>query len=286
MALTPENVRNANFATVHLREGYSQKEVNDFLHQAEAELIRLQRINEELHVELITQALSGVPQPGRERQEAHETGSPTPAERAQHPPHGSNGNPALTASALSQQSVPEVGSGSAARLLALAQQTADLAVAEARTQARQIVGEARTQAQGLQRDARAKADALEHNAQAKHRLATNSLKSTQAALQHKIKDLHGFEREYRIRLTAYLQAQLRQMEHQADDTLAPSRTPALSGVTARVSSRISPAIKPAATTHTPTPLRPSRSQAKLSAACPTALPAVSSLSGIGRTTTG
>ncbi|MEW5530894.1 V-type ATP synthase subunit E, partial [Streptomyces virginiae] len=110
--------------------------------------------------------------------------------------------------------------------LSLAQQTADQAIAEARSEANKIVGEARSRAEGLERDARAKADALERDAQEKHRVAMGSLESARATLERKVEDLRGFEREYRTRLKSYLESQLRQLETQADDSLAPPRNPA------------------------------------------------------------
>jgi cell division septum initiation protein DivIVA len=100
------------------------------------------------------------------------------------------------------------------------------AIAEARSEANKIVGEARSRAEGLERDARAKADALERDAQEKHRVAMGSLESARATLERKVEDLRGFEREYRTRLKSYLESQLRQLETQADDSLAPPRTPA------------------------------------------------------------
>ena len=53
-----------------------------------------------------------------------------------------------------------------------------------------------------------------------------SLESARATLERKVEDLRGFEREYRTRLKSYLESQLRQLESQADDSLAPPRTPA------------------------------------------------------------
>ncbi|EGJ78094.1 hypothetical protein STTU_5304 [Streptomyces sp. Tu6071] len=130
--------------------------------------------------------------------------------------------------------LPQPGQGpggdSAARVLSLAQQTADQAIAEARSEANKIVGEARSRAEGLERDARAKADALERDAQEKHRVAMGSLESARATLERKVEDLRGFEREYRTRLKSYLESQLRQLETQSDDSLAPPRvssTPSL-----------------------------------------------------------
>jgi vacuolar-type H+-ATPase subunit H len=123
------------------------------------------------------------------------------------------------------QQAQQMGGDSAARVLALAQQTADQAVQEARSEANKIVGEARSRAEGLERDARAKADALERDAQEKHRVAMGSLESARATLERKVEDLKSFEREYRTRLKSYLESQLRSLESQADDSLAPPRQP-------------------------------------------------------------
>ena len=48
MALTPEDVRNKQFATVRFKEGYDLDEVDKFLDDVEAEIIRLTTENEEL----------------------------------------------------------------------------------------------------------------------------------------------------------------------------------------------------------------------------------------------
>jgi DivIVA domain-containing protein len=288
MPLTPEDVRNKQFTTVRLREGYDEDEVDAFLDEVEAELTRLLRENEDLRAKLATAtraaaqnqqnmrkpepqdrpvpaAISGpqpvppqqmgppqqggMPQlppgpssqqhgpgpgphpmqqhgpgpgqhpmqggPGPMGQHPMQQGGPGPM--GQHPMQGGPGHPM-------QQQGP--GGDSAARVLSLAQQTADQAIAEARSEANKIVGEARSRAEGLERDARAKADALERDAQEKHRVAMGSLESARATLERKVEDLRGFEREYRTRLKSYLESQLRQLENQADDSLAPPRTTA------------------------------------------------------------
>jgi hypothetical protein len=108
-------------------------------------------------------------------------------------------------------------------VLALAQQTADQAIAEARNEANKIVGEARSRADGLEREARGKADALERDAQEKHRVAMGSLETARGALERKVEDLRAFEREYRQRLKSYLDGQMRQLESQGHDDVAPLR---------------------------------------------------------------
>ena len=279
MPLTPEDVRNKQFTTVRLREGYDEDEVDAFLDEVEGELTRLLRENEDLRAKLaaatraaaaqnqqqnmrkpeqqdrpVPAAISG-PQPVQQQMPQQQVGPPQlpggapqlpagPSAQGQHGPgpgpggpmgqHPMQGGPGPMGMGGQhpmqqphhpmQQQGP--GGDSAARVLSLAQQTADQAIAEARSEANKIVGEARSRAEGLERDARAKADALERDAQEKHRVAMGSLESARATLERKVEDLRGFEREYRTRLKSYLESQLRQLENQADDSLAPPRSAA------------------------------------------------------------
>ncbi|CAG7632655.1 DivIVA domain-containing protein [Actinacidiphila bryophytorum] len=289
MPLTPEDVRNKQFTTVRLREGYDEDEVDAFLDEVESELTRLLRENEDLRAKLaaatraaaqnqqgmrkpeqqdrpvpaaisgpqpvqqqmpqqqMPQQQGGMPQlpPGPSAQQhgpgpgQHPMQQQGPGPMGQHPmqqqgpgPMGQHpmqqGPGPMGQHPMQQQGHPMQqqgpGGDSAARVLSLAQQTADQAIAEARSEANKIVGEARSRAEGLERDARAKADALERDAQEKHRVAMGSLESARATLERKVEDLRGFEREYRTRLKSYLESQLRQLENQADDSLAPPRT--------------------------------------------------------------
>ena len=222
MPLTPEDVHNKQFTTVRLREGYDEEEVDAFLDEVEAELTRLLRENEELRAKLAaaTRAAAAAQQqqpmdrPPMDRMPARREPVPIPPQL-----------PAPMPVPVPQPQPPQFqpGGDSAARVLALAQQTADQAIAEARNEANKIVGEARSRADGLERDARGKADALERDAQEKHRVAMGSLETARAALERKVDDLRAFEREYRQRLKSYLDGQMRQLESQGDDAMASSR---------------------------------------------------------------
>ncbi|MGW7008875.1 DivIVA domain-containing protein [Streptomyces sp. NPDC054933] len=288
MPLTPEDVRNKQFTTVRLREGYDEDEVDAFLDEVEAELTRLLRENEDLRAKLAAATRAAAQNQQRKPEPQDRQGAPVPAAisgpqpvppgqqqmggppqlpgapqlpagpSAQHGPQGQGpmgpgpmgqgpmgqgpmgqgpmGQGPMGPGPMGQHPMQQgpghpmqqggPGGDSAARVLSLAQQTADQAIAEARSEANKIVGEARSRAEGLERDARAKADALERDAQEKHRVAMGSLESARATLERKVEDLRGFEREYRTRLKSYLESQLRQLENQADDSLAPPRTPA------------------------------------------------------------
>lgn len=245
MPLTPEDVRNKQFTTVRLREGYDEDEVDAFLDEVEAELTRLLRENDELRAKLAAAtraAAAGGPnvpaRKERERPEPPQMPAPTPVPMPGPPQLA---GPPQMGGPMTQQ-MPQLhasGGDSAARVLALAQQTADQAISEARNEASKIVGEARTRAEGMERDARGKADALERDAQEKHRVAMGSLESARAQLERKVEDLRAFEREYRSRLKSYLEGQLRQLESQSDESLAPPR-----GSAGQLPSSMSPAMPP------------------------------------------
>jgi cell division septum initiation protein DivIVA len=105
----------------------------------------------------------------------------------------------------------------AARVLSLAQMTADRAIADARREADATLGrarrladevltKARRQAEQLTGDARARAEGLDRDAQQRHREAMRSLVQTRAELERRVDDLRAFEREYRSRLKAYMES--------------------------------------------------------------------------------
>jgi cell division septum initiation protein DivIVA len=79
-----------------------------------------------------------------------------------------------------------------------ARRTADKIVAEARSQTEQIVAEARASSEHLNQQARQRYDDV-----------VGSLGTKREALQNQIEALEQFDREYRSRLTAFMQHQLR-----------------------------------------------------------------------------
>ncbi|HZE65191.1 MAG TPA: DivIVA domain-containing protein [Sporichthyaceae bacterium] len=217
MPLTPEDVRNKQFTTVRLREGYDEDEVDAFLDEVETELRRLIRENDELRAKLAaaTRAASAAPattapQPAVEAEKAEkkDEAAKSEPEPAPEPPKSVAEPPPVYE--------PSAGADSAARVLALAQQTADQAIAEARGEANKIVGDARSRAEAIEREARNKADALERDAQDKHRSIIGVLETQRNALEAQLDQLRQFEREYRSRLKSFLEGQLRQLEAPAE----------------------------------------------------------------------
>ena len=224
MPLTPADVHNVAFKKPPIgKRGYDEDEVDAFLDEVERELARLIEDNNELR------AAGG--------------GGGRPAGP---PPSGGGADPRIAAEnadlksqmdriqrdkAAAEQAARAMqaeleqirgGAGSAVvpggdgeqqalRVLMMAQRTADDHVSDARREADKLLSDARAKAEEVTRDARQKADALERDARARHAEAMGGLDTKRTALQKHIEELKQFEREYRTRLKAYLESQLRDL---------------------------------------------------------------------------
>jgi DivIVA domain-containing protein len=223
MPLTPADVRNKQFSTTRLRPGYDEEEVDAFLDEVEVELDRLIQENEELRAKLAEclrggkSAVSALSSPLADPEPEMLVPEPMHSEPERRPEPAMIGMPS------------EDNMDTAARVLALAQQTADQAIADARREADEtlgrarreadeILGKARRQAEQITSDARARAESLERDAQERHRQAMGSLVQQREELERRVDDLRAFEREYRSRLKAYLEGQLRDLEAGAADS--------------------------------------------------------------------
>jgi DivIVA domain-containing protein len=215
MPLTPADVRNKQFSTTRLRPGYDEEEVDAFLDEVEAALDELIQENEELRAKL-AEVLRGKPVSLSPQGEVPEL-MPEPVRREPEPVRMGSMKPA------------EDNMDTVARVLALAQQTADQAIADARREADETLGrarreaddiltKARRQSEQMTSDARARAESLERDAQERHRQAMGSLVQSREELERRVDDLRAFEREYRSRLKAYLEGQLRDLEAGAADS--------------------------------------------------------------------
>ena len=221
MPLTPADVRNKQFSTTRLRPGYDEEEVDAFLDEVEAALDELIQENEELRAKL-AEVLRGKPPVSLTPQaEVPENLQPEPIRREPE----RRPEPAMMGSSRPM----EDNMDTAARVLALAQQTADQAIADARREADETLGrarreaddiltKARRQSEQITSDARARAESLERDAQERHRQAMGSLVQSREELERRVDDLRAFEREYRSRLKAYLEGQLRDLEAGAADS--------------------------------------------------------------------
>lgn len=220
MPLTPADVHNVAFKKPPIgKRGYDEEEVDAFLDEVERELARLIEENNELRAQLERggggRAPAG-PSGGDPRLAAELADMKTQFERVQREKQSAEQAARGMQQELDQirsQGGPTGGDGEqqALRVLMMAQRTADDHVSDARREADKLLSEARTKAEEVTRDARAKADALERDARQRHQEAMGGLDAKRTALQKHIEELKQFEREYRTRLKAYLESQLRDL---------------------------------------------------------------------------
>ncbi|QBI53900.1 DivIVA domain-containing protein [Streptomonospora litoralis] len=251
MPLTPADVRNKQFSTTRLRPGYDEEEVDAFLDEVETELDRLIQENEELRGKLAECLRGKVPNAGMQdfQQQQPQEQQQLPPEPPQQPePVRQEQQPQPQPQQQQQQQQPleqqmgamaanmglpgsEENMDTAARVLALAQQTADQAISDARREADEtlgrarheaddILGKARRQAEQIVNEARARSENLDRDAQERHRQVMGSLVQQREELEHKVAELKDFEREYRSRLKDYFERQLRELAEGAEHNAA------------------------------------------------------------------
>ena len=215
MALTPEDVVNKRFQPTKFREGYDQDEVDDFLDEIVVELRRLNQENDELRKKLAeggsgTPASSAVAAPVVEKvpapvkAEKDDSRAKAEAEAKAAEAKKKASEPATAVAAVPAPASPAVANPtaeSAAGLLAMAQQMHDKHVADGQQQKDKIIAEAQIEASSLVNDA-----------QEKSRKILGALEQQRSVLERKVEQLRGFERDYRSRLKAYIEGQLRDLD--------------------------------------------------------------------------
>jgi DivIVA domain-containing protein len=210
MALTPEDVVNKRFQPTRLREGYDQDEVDDFLDEIVVELRRLNSENEELRRKggagsTGTSTTSAVPAPVA----ASTTSEKLPSDKKAPETTGAvaEPTPAVTEDssdatvAASVPAKPSASAESAAGVLAMAQRLHDEYVTAGVEQRDKIIAEAQIEATGLV-----------EGAEEKSRKTLGDLEEQKSILEQKVEQLRGFERDYRARLKAYIEGQLRDLD--------------------------------------------------------------------------
>jgi DivIVA domain-containing protein len=220
MPLTPADVHNIALKKPPIgKRGYDEEQVDAFLDELEQELIRLIEENNELRGLIERRGEQAGPGPDprlaadldamraqldrvrREKAAAEQAARAVQAELQQAragsgPVAGGDGEQAL-------------------RVLTMAQRTADSHIDDARREADSLLSDARSTARQLTGEAGAKADALERDARQRHQEAMGGLDARRTAAQRQIDELKAFEREYRSRLKAYVESQVRDLEGRA-----------------------------------------------------------------------
>ncbi len=221
MPLTPADVHNVAFKKPPIgKRGYDEEEVDAFLDEVERELARLIEENNELRAQVERGGRGGAPAgPGADPRLAAELNDvKAQLDRVQRDKAAAEQAARAMQAELEQmrsQGGPVVGGDGeqqALRVLMMAQRTADDHVSDARREADKLLSDARSKAEEVTREARAKADALERDARQRHQEAMGGLDAKRTALQKHIEELKQFEREYRTRLKAYLESQLRDLD--------------------------------------------------------------------------
>lgn len=222
MPLTPADVHNVAFKKPPIgKRGYDEEEVDAFLDEVERELARLIEENNELRASGGGgRGAGGGGGDPRLLQENNDLKSQL--DRLQRDKAGAEQAARAMQMELEQirtggmpgMAVVPGGDGEqqALRVLMMAQRTADDHVTDARREADKVLADARSKAEEVTRDARSKADALERDARQRHQEAMGGLDAKRNALQKHIEELKQFEREYRTRLKAYLESQLRDLD--------------------------------------------------------------------------
>jgi DivIVA domain-containing protein len=219
MPLTPADVHNVAFKKPSIgKRGYDEDEVDAFLDVVEAELSRLIEENADLTARLTEFEAGGSPAPKAVAAPVPQAPAPAPT-------------PAVSAPVSSEAVATQ-----AARLLGLAQETADRLtdeakaesdklLADAKSQSDALVSDATTRAEAAERDSRIKAEALDAQAKARYDEAIGKLADEKVGLEKKIEELRKYEREYRGRLKSWISDQLSQLDDNRSQPVAVTTGP-------------------------------------------------------------
>jgi DivIVA domain-containing protein len=231
MTLTPEDVQAKRFTVTRFKAGYDEEEVDAFLDEVEAELRRLLAENAELkdrlaavtggatHLEPpLGLAAPGAPSASPPSAAARSGGEALGPETRPFPPVPEAPSPAPVVPEPPPER-PETpiqrrddAEAAALRTLRAAQRTADGIVSEARVEAQQILNAARE-----------RGAALEQEARDRQRAALSSLAQQRQELEARIEGLRLFERDYRTRMRAYLEGQIRELDRGSVEPPQPTR---------------------------------------------------------------
>lgn len=207
MPLTPEDVVNKRFQPTKFREGYDQDEVDDFLDEIVIELRRLTQDNEDLRQRLLASE-SRINELQRSGAGLVAEINSTTAESALTPMASAaevSDFPAATADPST------LDTSNTNNLLQLARKLHEEHVREGLAKRDALIAEGHATAARVVREA-----------EAQQRADMSRLEQEKALIEHRIQELRSFEREYRLKLKAYIENQLADLE---ESTAAPVERP-------------------------------------------------------------
>ena len=233
MPLTPADVHNVAFKKPPIgKRGYDEDEVDAFLDLVEAELARLIEENNDLKAQMDDMQRSGPPSqqmravPPPEPMVQVAPPPPPPPQQMAPPPRIDENSQVVKVLAMAQETAEKYVSDAkteADRMIGEARSASDRMIGEARTKADSMLAEARNRAESVEREARGKANALTQDAERKHNEIIGGLESRKNTLDKEIEQLRTFEREYRTRLKSYLESQLRDLDGRGSAEPATAR---------------------------------------------------------------
>ena len=235
MPLTPADVHNVAFSKPPIgKRGYNEDEVDAFLDLVENELTRLieenadlrQRVAE-LDQELSSARAGGGAQPTTAipLYEPEPEPAPAPPPQPAAPAGEESHIKAAKVLSLAQDTADRLTGSAKAEsekmladaraqadaMVSEARQTAETAVADARQRADAMLADAQTRSEAQLRQAQEKADALQADAERKHSEIMGTINQQRTVLEGRLEQLRTFEREYRTRLKTYLESQLEEL---------------------------------------------------------------------------
>ncbi|MGD9620908.1 MAG: DivIVA domain-containing protein [Mycolicibacterium sp.] len=238
MPLTPADVHNVAFSKPPIgKRGYNEDEVDAFLDLVENELSRLIEENSDLRQRVaeldreLSSGHGGVVQPTQSApvyEAEPEQAPPPPVYEAPAPAAASGEDVHIRAAkvlSLAQDTADRLTGTARAEsekmlsdaraqadaMVTEARETAESTVAEARQRADAMLADAQTRSETQLRQAQEKADALQADAERKHSEIMGTINQQRTVLEGRLEQLRTFEREYRTRLKTYLESQLEEL---------------------------------------------------------------------------
>ncbi|WP_309128648.1 DivIVA domain-containing protein [Microbacterium sp.] len=185
MALTPDDVVHKEFQHVRFKDGFDPEEVDDYLDEIVVEWRKTIEENNELKAKLA----------------AFESGENAPAAAP------IAAAPVAAAPASAPQAEGTAATSTSAGIIELAQRLHDEHVAEGEAKRKQLI-----------EDAEAEVARIRTEAEAKQREESARLERERNTLEGRITELREFERDYRGKLRALIEGQLRDLDQKASSS--------------------------------------------------------------------
>jgi len=189
MALTPDDVVHKEFQHVRFKDGFDPEEVDDYLDEIVVEWRKTIEENNELKAKLA----------------AFESGEGAAAPVAAAPVAAAPAAPIQAAPAAEASAT-----GTSAGIIELAQRLHDEHVAEGEAKRKQLI-----------QDAESEVARIRNEAEAKQREESARLERERNTLEGRITELREFERDYRGKLRAMIEGQLRDLDQKSSTDATP-----------------------------------------------------------------